>query len=233
VTDIPRLQTERLLLREWRDEDREPFARMNADPLVAEFLRGRLTRDESDALVDRIMSRWAEDGLGLWAVERREDGAFLGFTGLALHRFEAPFMPAIEVGWRLAVDAWGHGYATEAARASLAFGFEERGLEEIVSFTVPANVRSRAVMERLGMTRDPDGDFDHPNLPPDSPLRRHVLYRLSRADWEAGLSSESTPRVVAGKRNQADASARRRKPDPERRQRLGDLRRPGIRRRRG
>lgn len=194
MTDIPRLETERLLLREWRDEDREPFARVNADPVVAEFLPSPLSREESDALVDRITQRWSEDGLGLWAIERRADGAFLGFTGLALHRFEAQFMPAIEVGWRLAVHAWGRGYATEAARASLAFGFEERGLDEIVSFTVPANVRSRAVMERLGMRRDPDGDFDHPNLPPESPLRRHVLYRLSRADWRAGRSSESTSR---------------------------------------
>ena len=190
MTGIPRLETERLILREWRDEDREPFARMNADPRVAEFLAGPLTREESDGLVDRTMLRWSEDGLGLWAVERGADGTFIGFTGLARHRFEAPFMPAIEVGWRLAVDAWGHGYATEGARASLAFGFEERGLDEIVSFTVPANVRSRAVMERLGMTRDPADDFDHPNLPPDSPLRRHVLYRLSRADWRAGASAE-------------------------------------------
>lgn len=194
MTGIPRVETERLLLREWRDEDREPFARMNADPLVAEFLAGPLSRDESDALVDRITLRWSEDGLGLWAIERRMDAAFLGFTGLALHRFEAPFMPAIEVGWRYAVDAWGHGYATEAARAALAFGFEERGLDEIVSFTVPANVRSRAVMERLRMRRDPADDFDHPNLPPDSPLRRHVLYRLSRADWQAGRSSEPLSR---------------------------------------
>ena len=183
MSDIPRRETERLILREWRDGDRDPFARLNVDPRVTEFLGHALTRVESDALVDRIVLHWAEDGVGQWSVERRDDGAFLGFTGLALHRFEAPFMPAIEVGWRFAFDAWGHGYATEAARAALAFGFEDRGLEEIVSFTVPMNVRSRAVMERLGMIRDPADDFDHPNLPPESPLRRHVLYRLSRADW--------------------------------------------------
>jgi RimJ/RimL family protein N-acetyltransferase len=185
VSDIPRRETDRLILREWRDGDREPFARMNADPQVTEFLAGALTRDESDELVDRIVLRWAEDGVGQWAIERRDDGAFLGFTGLARHRFDAPFMPAIEVGWRFVFHAWGHGYATEAARAALAFGFEDRGLEEIVSFTVPMNVRSRAVMERLGMTRDPADDFDHPNLPADSPLRRHVLYRLGRSDWPA------------------------------------------------
>ena len=185
MTRIPTLETDRLILRDWRDADREPFARMNADPRVSEFLPGALTREESDDFVDRIVERWTEDGTGLWAVERREDGAFLGFTGLAVPRFEAAFTPAVEVGWRLAFEAWGHGYATEAARAALRYGFEVAGLDEIVSFTVPANVRSRAVMERIGMTRDPADDFDHPNLAPDSPLRRHVLYRLSRADWQA------------------------------------------------
>ena len=130
---------------------------------------------------------WTEDGVGQWAVERREDGAFIGFTGLALQAFEAPFTPAVEVGWRLAAAAWGHGYATEAARAALRFGFVTRSLEEIVSFTVPANVRSRAVMERIGMTRDPADDFDHPRLPVGSPLRRHVLYRLSRASWREDI----------------------------------------------
>jgi ribosomal-protein-alanine N-acetyltransferase len=194
VTDVPRLVTDRLILREWRDEDREPFARMNADPRVVEFLPSAMTRDESDDFVDRIVRRWTEDGVGLWAIERREDGAFLGFTGLAPPRFEAHFTPAVEVGWRYAAEAWGRGYATETARAALRFGFEDRELDEIVSFTVPANVRSRAVMERLGMTRDAADDFDHPRLPPDSPLRRHVLYRLSRADWLARGSSESIPR---------------------------------------
>jgi RimJ/RimL family protein N-acetyltransferase len=184
---IPRRETERLILRPWRDADREPFAAMNADPRVMEHFPGRLTRDESDAYVDRIISRWAEDGVGLWAMELRADGSFLGFTGLAPPRFQAAFTPAVEVGWRLAAEAWGHGYATEAARAALVFGFEDRGLDEIVSFTVPANVRSRAVMERIGMTRDPADDFDHPNLPLDSPLRRHVLYRLSRDRWRATL----------------------------------------------
>jgi RimJ/RimL family protein N-acetyltransferase len=203
--EIPRLETERLVLRDWRPEDLEPFARLNADPEVTEFLPRALDRGESDALAHRIVLHWTEDGVGQWAVERRAGGAFLGFTGLSIPGFEAPFMPAIEVGWRLAREAWGHGFATEAARAALAFGFVDRGLAEIVSFTVPENRRSRAVMERLGMTYDPADDFDHPNLPAGHRLRRHVLYRLSRESWEAG-------------------SAGRREPDPERREGLRDQR---------
>jgi RimJ/RimL family protein N-acetyltransferase len=178
------MRTERLLLREWRDDDRAPFARLNAEPRVAEFLSRPLDREASDALVDRIVGHWADDGFGLWPVERVEDGAFLGFTGLSAPAFEAAFTPAVEVGWRFAPEAWGRGYATEAARAALAFGFEALGLDEIVSFTAPANVRSQAVMERIGMTHDPADDFDHPNLPDGHPLRRHVLYRLPRARWE-------------------------------------------------
>jgi len=182
---VPRFETERLLLREFLARDREPFAALNADSRVMEHFPQVLTREESDALVDRIGQHWAEDRVGQWAVERRDDGSFLGFVGLAAPSFESDFTPCVEVGWRLAVDAWGHGYATEAARAALAFGFESRGLEEILSWTVPANVRSRAVMERIGMTRDPADDFDHPNIAVGSPLRRHVLYRLSRERWLA------------------------------------------------
>jgi RimJ/RimL family protein N-acetyltransferase len=181
---VPRLRTPRLLLRDWRDADREPFAVLNADPRVAEFLSGTLDRATSDALIERIRQGWAERGHGLWAVERREDGAFLGFVGLAAHSFEAAFTPCVEVGWRLGPAAWGHGYATEAAQAALRFGFEDLGLAGIVSFTVPANVKSRAVMERLGMTRDPADDFDHPRFPDGHRLRRHVLYRLAREEWE-------------------------------------------------
>ena len=182
---VRRLETERLLLREFLDRDREPFAALNADGRVMEHFPHVLTREESDALVDRIGQHWAEDGVGQWAVERREDASFLGFVGLAAPSFKSDFTPCVEVGWRLAVEAWGHGYATEAARAALAFGFESRGLDEILSWTVPANVRSRAVMERIGMTRDPADDFDHPNIAVGSPLRRHVLYRLSRDRWLA------------------------------------------------
>ena len=185
ASPVPRVETERLVLREFLERDRAPFAALNADARVMEHFPSALTREESDELVDRIGQRWAEDGLGLWAVERREGGAFLGFTGLAPPRFEAVFTPCVEVGWRLATEAWGHGYATEAARAALAFGFEVRGLSEILSWTVPANLRSRAVMARIGMTHDPADDFDHPNIAVGSPLRRHVLYRLSRERWLA------------------------------------------------
>ena len=185
TSPVARLETDRLVLREFLDRDRAPFAALNADARVMEHFPNALTRGESDELVDRIGQYWAEDGVGLWAVERRDDGAFLGFTGLAPPRFEAAFTPCVEVGWRLAAEAWGHGYATEAARAALAFGFEVRGLSEILSWTVPANLRSRAVMERIGMTHDPADDFDHPNIAVGSPLRRHVLYRLSHDRWLA------------------------------------------------
>jgi RimJ/RimL family protein N-acetyltransferase len=158
---------------------------MNADPEVMRHFPSPLTAQESDVLMESLSTRWAADGFGGWVVERLEDGAFLGVTGLSRPSFEALFTPAVEVGWRFAHHAWGHGYATEAARAALRFGFEQLQLGEIVSFTVPANARSRAVMERLGMTRDPADDFEHPRLPPGSPLRRHVLYRLRREDWTA------------------------------------------------
>jgi RimJ/RimL family protein N-acetyltransferase len=180
---VPSLVTPRLILRDWRDTDRAAFAVMNADPVVMEHFPSPLSPAESDAQIERFRQRWRDDGHGPWAVERAVDGAFLGFAGLATPYFEAPFTPAVEVGWRLAREAWGHGYATEAAHASLEFGFDVLGLEEIVSFTVPANERSRRVMERIGMTRDPADDFEHPRLEPGHPLRRHVLYRLRREAW--------------------------------------------------
>ena len=158
---------------------------MNADPRVMEHLPARLTRAESDALVDRMEASWDRDGYGQWALERLADGAFLGFAGLSAPGFEAAFTPCVEVGWRLAVGAWGHGHATEAARAAVDYGFRRLGLAEIVSFTVPANRRSRAVMERLGMRRDPADDFDHPAIAEGHPLRRHVLYRLGSEACEA------------------------------------------------
>ncbi|GAA2382654.1 GNAT family N-acetyltransferase [Nonomuraea africana] len=172
------METDRLIMRRWRESDLAPFAAMNADPEVMEHFPATLSRAESDALVDRIERGFDEHGYGLWALEVRSTGAFIGFTGLALQTFEAAFTPAVEVGWRLARPAWGHGYAIEAARAAVGHGFGAAGLGEIVSMTAMTNVRSQAVMRRLGMTRDPADDFDHPRVPAGSPLRRHVLYRL-------------------------------------------------------
>ena len=180
---VPLLRTERLLLRAWTVADQEPFARMNADPAVVEHLSGALDRAGSDALMQRIEAEWVTNGHGLWALVRGDDGAFLGFVGLHAPTFTAPFTPAVEIGWRLAREAWGKGYATEGARAALRYAFESLALDEAVSYTVPANTRSRAVMERLGMTHDPRDDFDHPAFLDDRRLCRHVLYRLSRAGW--------------------------------------------------
>lgn len=180
MADMPLLRTVRLLLRRWRDEDREPFAAMNADPRVMEHFPKLLTRAESDATVDRIEAHFDEHGYGLWAVEVPGVAPFAGFIGLSTPRFEAAFTPCVEVGWRLAAEFWGRGFATEGAKAALAFGFESLDLREIISFTVPANVRSRRVMEKIGMTHDPADDFDHPLLPPGHHLKRHVLYRANR-----------------------------------------------------
>ena len=174
----PALETERLKLRRWRGDDREPFAELNRDAEVMEHFPARLSRAQSDDLVEAIEAGFEVHGFGLWALEVHESGEFIGFAGLAVPSFEAHFTPAVEVGWRLARSAWGHGYATEAARAALAFGFDDVGLEEVVSFTIQANHRSRAVMERLGMSHDLRDDFDHPALPAGHPQRRHVLYRL-------------------------------------------------------
>jgi RimJ/RimL family protein N-acetyltransferase len=191
---IPELRTARLSLRGWRAADREPFADLNADPRVTEFLGHILEPAASDALLVSVEEHWAERGFGLWAVERLEDGAFLGFTGLSTPSFDAQFTPAVEVGWRLAHAAWGHGYATEAAEAALAFGFARLGLDEIVSFTAATNVRSRRVMERLGMTHDPAEDFDHPRLAAGDALRRHVLYRLSEPAWRGRRGAAAAER---------------------------------------
>lgn len=174
------IETERLLLRPWRDDDREPFAALNADPEVMRFFPARLTREESDALVEAIRRHFGEHGFGLWALEVRDSGRFIGFTGLLLRTFPAHFTPAVEVGWRLERRAWGRGYASEAARAALAHGFDVVRLEQIVSMTAVDNTRSRRVMERIGMTHDPIDDFDHPDVEEASPLRRHVLYRVRR-----------------------------------------------------
>lgn len=175
---IIELDTERLRLRQWRASDRAPFAELNADPRVMEFFPARLDRQASDALAQRIETKIAARWWGLWAAELRATGEFIGFIGLQPPIAQLPCSPCVEVGWRLAQRYWGKGLATEGARAALAFGFEKLGLDEIVSFTVPANRRSRAVMERLGMQEDKAGAFEHPAIAPGSPLRLHCLYRL-------------------------------------------------------
>jgi len=177
------LNTPRLWLRQWRASDLEPFAALNADPRVMEFMSGCLSGVQSDALARGCEAEIAQQGWGFWATQLRASGAFIGFVGLHVPSFEAPFTPCVEIGWRLARDSWGNGFATEAARECLRFAFGSLGLKEVVSFTVPLNRRSRAVMERLGMRHDAPGDFDHPRLPAGHPLRRHVLYRLKRGEW--------------------------------------------------
>ncbi|GAB4159420.1 MAG: GNAT family N-acetyltransferase [Planctomycetaceae bacterium] len=176
----PEIETERLLLRRWRDSDRQPFARMNADPQVMEYFPKMLSREESDALAERIEQHFDEHGFGLWAVEIKDGEPFAGFIGLVVPRFEAHFTPCVEIGWRLAANYWGHGYATEGARAALDFAFQVVGLDEVVSMTTVTNQRSRRVMERIGMTYSSDDDFNHPLISPGHELARHVLYRKSR-----------------------------------------------------
>ena len=173
------LTTERLLLRPWRASDRAPFAALNADPRVMRYLGPPLARAASDALADRIEAHFAEHGFGMWAVEVRGVAEFVGIVGLGVARFEAHFTPCVEVAWRLAAAHQGCGYATEAARAALRFGFEELALAEIVALTTRENSASRAVMGRLAMQHNPRDDFEHPALAPDNPLRPHVLYRIS------------------------------------------------------
>ena len=172
------LETERLRLRTWQPSDREPFAQMNADPCVMEFFPNCLTREESDAMVDRIEAHFRSKGSGLYAAELRDDGRFIGYIGLHAPTFEAHFTPCVEIGWRLASDVWGRGLATEGALAVARHAFENLGLNEIVSFTVPTNQRSIRVMEKIGMTHDAAGDFEHPSLPAGHSLWHHVLYRL-------------------------------------------------------
>jgi RimJ/RimL family protein N-acetyltransferase len=180
MTPPREIRTARLRLRRWLLEDREPFAGLNADPRVMEHFPAPWTREESDAVAERIEADFARHDFGLWALEIPGVAPFAGFVGLCVPRFEAHFTPCVEIGWRLAAEHWGRGYATEGARAVLAFAFETLELGALVSFTAPDNVRSRRVMERIGMIRDPTGEFDHPFLPAGHRLRRHVLYRISR-----------------------------------------------------
>ena len=171
-------KTERLILRQWLRSDREPFSRLNADPRVMEFMPGLLTPEKSEALADRIEDHFRQHSFGLCAVELRRDDSFIGFIGLNIPSFEAHFTPCVEIGWRLSADCWGQGLATEGAREMVRYASEHIEIGTLVSFTVPANSRSRRVMEKLGMTHSPSDDFDHPALPKDHPLRKHVLYRM-------------------------------------------------------
>jgi RimJ/RimL family protein N-acetyltransferase len=175
------LRTSRLILRPWRERDRAPFARLNADPMVMQHFPHVLSRAQSDVLMDRLQTHVCEQGWGLWAVEIPGVTCFAGFIGLSRPRFEAHFTPCVEVGWRLASAYWGRAYATEGALAALEFGFGHLGLREIVSFTAAGHVRSRRVMERLGMTHRDADDFEHPAIEAGHSLRRHVLYRRVRA----------------------------------------------------
>jgi RimJ/RimL family protein N-acetyltransferase len=174
------IRTERLLLRRWREEDREPFAAMNADPRVMRYFPACQTREESNALVDRAEAHFDRHGFGPFAVELCGNGEFVGFIGLVVPAFQAHFTPCVEIGWRLAAAYWNQGLATEGALACVRYGFDAIGLEEIVSFTVPDNIASRRVMEKIGMRRDEADDFDHPKIPDGHHFRRHVLYRLTR-----------------------------------------------------
>jgi len=186
----PVIETERLILRPWRDSDLAPIAAINADPEVMRYFPAVLDRTRSDALVARARQREAEQGICFRPAIEKNDGRLIGFVGLNVPEPEMPFGSCVEIGWRFARTAWGQGYASEGARAWLRFGFETLGLGEIVSFTAVENQRSRRVMERLGMTRDPEGDFDHPAIAAGHPLRRHVLYRLTGDAWRARTRTE-------------------------------------------
>lgn len=177
------IETNRLILREWQEEDLEAFARINQDPQVMEHFPALLSIEETAAFIERINQHFRKHGFGLWAVVLKESEELIGFVGLNIPSFEAHFTPCVEIGWRLASQHWGKGYATEAAKAVLKTGFKKYGLKEIVSFTVPANKRSIRIMEKIGMVRDPKDDFEHPKLPKDHPLLVHVLYRISSLNY--------------------------------------------------
>ncbi len=186
---MPVIRTERLLLREWRESDKLPYAALNGDSEVMKHFPSTLTGLQSDEMVDRMASAWEQRGFGLWAAERTDTHQFVGFVGLAMPSWQTDFTPCVEVGWRLAKRHWGLGFAPEAATAALAFGFENVELpnDEIVSFTTTANLNSQRVMQKIGMRLDPSREFDHPATP-GWHAQRHVLYCIDRATWQAGVS---------------------------------------------
>jgi RimJ/RimL family protein N-acetyltransferase len=177
---MKKLETTRLILREWTESDKPAFAAMNADPVVMEYMDGLKTREQSDAMVGRIQDHFNKYGFGLYAAELKNTGEFIGFIGLTHIPFEAHFTPAVEIGWRLAAPQWNKGYATEGAKRVLEYAFNDAGLNEVVSMTTVQNIRSRRVMDKLGMACDEQDNFAHPKLAPDHPLSNHVLYRLKR-----------------------------------------------------
>ena len=182
MTKIHELETERLRLRQWTEADKEPFARLNADERVMAFFPSTLSRVESDRTAEKITSAIARRKWGWWAVEVKNQHPFIGFVGLSIPSADLPFNPCVETGWRLDYPYWGRGYATEAAKAAVVFGFETLELEKIVAFTAVGNARSQSVMKKLGMTQAPQ-TFLHPNIPADSPLQEHCLYELTKAEW--------------------------------------------------
>lgn len=185
------IETKRLLLRQWRNEDLGQLAEMNHDPRVMEFIGLVLSEDQSKAMMERARKSWEERGYGRFAVEVLETGSVIGFIGLAATRINAHFTPTVEIGWRLSTQHWGRGYATEGADAVMDFSFNNLGLTEVVSFTSAKNLRSRRVMEKVGFQRNPVDDFEHPNLSPDDPLKPNVLYRRS-ANSKTSLVGTST-----------------------------------------
>lgn len=175
-----RIETPRLILREWKDEDLIPFAKLNADPVVMEHFPNTLTLEQTQTMIETLKTRFKNDGFSFFAVELKSTGEFIGMTGLNKPGYQTPFTPCVEVGWRIAKEFWNKGYATEAAKASLDFGFNTLGLDKIASFTAVENVKSQRIMDKIGMIRDHAGDFDHPNVPKDHRLCRHVLYWISK-----------------------------------------------------
>lgn len=184
---IKQLESARLLMRQWRDADLDAFADMCADPRVMRYFPHTLSRLQSAGVIGRIRGHFAEFGFGFWALERKDSGAFIGFTGLSTVSFDVPFAPTVEIGWRLAHEHWGLGFASEAAWTALRCGFGQLQLEEVVAFTAHDNVPSEKVMQAIGMRRDVASDFEHPGLPEGHPLRRHSLYRITRAQWQSTL----------------------------------------------
>jgi len=180
------IETERLLLRSWNEDDFEPCAALCADPEVMRYFPDLLTRERTLKLIGMCRDCYDEHGVFYAPIELKETGEFIGFAGLDVHeRGSLPFAPCVDIGWRLKRSVWGQGYASEAARAWLRFGFETKGYDEIIAFTVPDNISSQKVMTRIGMMRDQTADFQHPKLPDDHPFKRHVLYRLAKGDWVA------------------------------------------------